>query len=111
MAHESEQKITVSLEGDWSMNGVTHQFQVLQQLVSQLTASGKKPVSQELDLKGITELDACGCQLLSAFVGNLRQQGITPLCNGVTESVCDTFKRMGFDHEFVFVQGFSRKNV
>lgn len=111
MVSESGQKIRISLEGDWSMGGITQQFQVLLHLVSQLTDSAASSTSPELDLKGITELDASGCQLLSAFVGNLRQQGIVPLCDVVNEPVCDKIRRMGFDQEVDFIQGLSRKNI
>lgn len=110
MVSESEQKIKISLEGDWSMASITEQFQVLLQLASQLTDSAEKPVSPELDLVGITELDACGCQLLSAFVGTLRQHGITPLYKGLAET-CDKFRRLGFDHQLDFMQSFSRGSV
>lgn len=111
MANESESKIRIVLEGDWSMSGITQQFQVLLPWISQLADSAEKPASPELDLTGIAELDASGCQLLSAFVGNLRQQGIIPLCNGVSEIVNDKFRLMGFDHEVDFMQGFSRKSL
>lgn len=107
MESKSEQKIRISLDGDWSMAGITQQFQFLQQLALQLTDPAKKMVSPELDLAGITELDACGCQLLSAFIGTLRQQGFTPLYKGLTE-VCDKFRLLGFDQQLDFMQSFSR---
>ena len=110
MVSESEQKTRISLDGDWSMACITQQFQVLQQLASELTNSAGKPVSPELDLAGITELDACGCQLLSAFVGTLRQQGITPLYKGLAET-CDKFRQLGFDHQLDFMQSFSQGRV
>lgn len=110
MVSESEQKIRISLDGDWSMASITQQFQVLQQMALELTASAGNPVSPELDLAGITELDACGCQLLSAFVGTLRQQGITPLYKGLAET-CDKFRLLGFDHQLDFMQSFSQGRV
>lgn len=109
MMSESEQ-IRISLGGDWSMACITQQFQVLQQLASELTNSAGKPVSPELDLAGITELDACGCQLLSAFVSTLRQQGITAIYKGLAET-CDKFRLLGFDYQLDFMQSFSQGSV
>lgn len=111
MMSEAGERIRISLEGDWSMSGITGQFQVLLQWVSRLTEAGGKAVTPELDLNGITELDASGCQLLTAFFGKLRQQGIVPLCNEVAEAVCSKLHQLGFDQEAALGQCFSREQL
>lgn len=111
MGSATDRAIRFSLEGDWSMSGITDQFQVLRHCAAQLAESGTGAASPELDLTGITELDASGCQLLTAFVTYLRHQGITPHCNGMTEAVTRRLRQLGFDHGVHSLQNFSREQT
>jgi len=98
----------ICLEGDWSLNGVAQQFQLINQWFEALTAAGEKPAASELDLNEITDLDACGCQLLAIVMRNLRQCEIMPLCSHISESIGTKIRLLGFDHEFGLATDFSR---
>lgn len=111
MAHECEPRISINLEGDWSMSGIAQQFQLVLQWAAQLAVAGCSPATAELDLSGITEFDASGCQLLTAFVGNLQRQGMMPLVNGVAGTVSDKFRQLGFDQDTAVKQFFPGESV
>lgn len=108
MAGESVRINIIALEGDWSMNGITHQFQALMNWINQSAQPAGVAAPPELDLSGVTKLDACGCQLLSAFVLYLREQGIMPLCHEMTEEISFKVKSLGFDQLIDFKVGLTR---
>lgn len=97
MNGKTQNVIRICLEGDWTMSGVAQQFPLIKQWFTQLTATDEEPVATELDLIGITELDACGCQLLASFVLNLQLRGITPFCAGIPEAFSAKIRFLGFD--------------
>ncbi len=109
MNGKAQNVIRICLEGDWTMSGVAQQFPVIKQWFNQLTAPAEEPVAPELDLSGITELDACGCQLMLSFVRNLQQLGIVPLCAGISESFNAKIRFLGFDRELGFLFGDSQE--
>ena len=106
MCGETENIVKISLEGDWSVKGVAQQFPLLRQRLAKLLT--KTDIVPELDLKGITELDACGCQLLALFVRNLRQLGALPVCDGISQRLSAKLRVLGFDDELGAQIGFSR---
>lgn len=85
---------TIRLEGDWSTGGISHQYRVLCEYLQQLGNS--TPAAPELDLSGITHLDACGCQLLATFVAGLRRLGFEPAGTIIPEQLFRTISSMGF---------------
>lgn len=94
----------IALSGDLSMVGVTEQFPLMAQYVAgavEVEAEGHTvhpPI--EIDLTGLHALDACGCQLLVAFVRNIRKRagGVVP-CIKLTDSCRGTIHTLGFDDE------------
>lgn len=99
MCDESDNAGRISLSGDWSMTGVARQLPRLVQLLARIAAGDQKPAPRQLLLEGITELDACGCQLLASFVRELRRQGISPLCAGLPEGYREKVRLLGFAAE------------
>lgn len=85
----------ICLEGDWSTGGAAVLYPHLLQGLERL--QGAEPVSPEMDLTGITGLDACGCQLLASFVCALNRHGIQPLSATIPEAVRRTISVLGFD--------------
>lgn len=94
----------ISLAGDLSMNGVTEQFPLLSQ---HLVRSGEVATSPELrllheiDLSRVQTIDACGCQLLVAFVRNLRKRGADVSMHHVTDECREIIRSLGFDGELL----------
>ena len=91
------------------MGGVAQQFPHLIQRVVQLAAAPENRSTPELDLAGLTELDACGCQLLASFVRTLRQQGFIPFCKGISDDLHAKIRFLGFEHELGLSGGLSRE--
>lgn len=85
---------TIRLEGDWSTGGISHQYRVLCEYLLQLGNSTM--AAPELDLSGITHLDACGCQLLATFVAGLRRLGFEPTGTVVPEPLLGMIRSLGF---------------
>lgn len=104
MLEETTETIRIRLEGDWSMSGVADQFPRLAELLASPSicrpererrpdASRKRP---EIDMTGIDSLDACGCQLLTTFLHNLKMTGVTPLLVGISATIGDKIRLLGF---------------
>lgn len=94
---------SIALNGDMSMMGVTEQFPFLAQyLAGSAEAAAASPGQQhlhEIDLAGVQALDACGCQLLVAFVRNLRQMGGGVASLKMTDDCREIIHALGFDGE------------
>lgn len=108
MPEETTERIRIRLEGDWSMSGVADQFPRLAELLASPPlsrpdrdirgdASWNRP---EIDMTGIESLDACGCQLLTAFLHNLKLTGVTPLLTGISATIGEKIRLLGFDRLF-----------
>ena len=104
MAEDRDGVNRIVLNGDLSMVGVTEQFPLLAQYLAKLatvaTNDLEQNLSHEIDLIGLQALDACGCQLLAAFLRNLRQCGA-----GVLLKLSDDYRvkihSLGFDNELL----------
>ena len=98
-----------SLEGDWTICGVAEQFPRLSQQLSLLSGSlppqkrrrSTTSTAPEIDLGGISALDACGCQLLAHFSHALHQSGISPHYINLPEAFRSTIHLLGFSREFI----------
>lgn len=90
----------ISLRGDMSMVGVTEQFPLMAQFLAEPAAV---PTDQqrphEIDLTGVHTIDACGCQLLSAFIHNIRKRGAEVFTFKLTDDCRDKIHTLGFDNE------------
>jgi len=69
-----------------------------QLLVERLSAVAKtEPPSERvtLDLSRVSDIDACGCQLLALFVENLKQHGVTPT-TAARAPITEQIEHLGF---------------
>lgn len=93
----------IALNGDLSMIGVTGQFPLLAQHlaapVENQSAGHEKCLSYEIDLTGVQALDACGCQLLAAFLRNLRKRGAEVFALKLSDEFREKIHSLGFDDE------------
>lgn len=64
-----------------------------------------RPSAVRLDLSGVTELDACGCQLLAVLVDNLVRRGIAAFPCGYSEEVGKAAEVLGFVDALGLKQG------
>lgn len=93
----------IALNGDLSMMGVTEQFPLLAQYLAgpaEAVTAGYDPcLAHEIDLTGVHVLDACGCQLLVAFIRNIRQRGAGEFSFKMTDDCRDVIHNLGFEDE------------
>lgn len=91
----------IRLDGDWSMAGVADKFSALSKFLVRLLnpQTSPKNITPEIDLAGVTDFDACGCQLLALFVRSLRQNGIRVQLSNLPDSFKSKIHYLGFDHE------------
>jgi ABC-type transporter Mla MlaB component len=91
----------ITLNGDLSMVGVKEQLPLLFQHVDRLAKTVEIDLDQqppqEIDLTGVQALDACGCQLLTAFLRTLRQRGTGVFSLKLNEISRGKIHRLGFD--------------
>lgn len=97
IAMNSNEVNKISIDGDLSMAAVTEKFPVLAEY---LAGSAAAPDQQlyEIDLTGVEALDACGCQLLVAFIHNLKKSGAI-LSLQLSDSCRDIIHNLGFDDD------------
>src|SRR5690242_12607557 len=90
----------IVIEGEWTMNEAPERLEFLVgALAGQVEASARHNVA-DIDLTGITGLDACGCQLLSLYLENLKKHGITPRPTPVPQELRETVSLLGFQSAF-----------
>lgn len=93
----------ITLTGDLSMVGVKEQYRHMERYaVSQaeaVAAGREQNAPLEIDLDGVRELDACGCQLLAVFLNNLRQRGTTACAFKLNDAHRIKIHNLGFDDE------------
>lgn len=108
MSENTTDAMRLSLAGDWTVRGVAEQFPLLTLYLSRLPVAAPTGAGQtspthrltELDLAGVTALDACGCQLLAQFSRTLQLQGGAPRISNVPEPFVATVQLLGFYQEF-----------
>jgi len=97
------------LAGDWSITGVTEQFPLLVQHISRAKSADSGDTGQkveavelpEIDLSGLTDLDASGCQLLVFFLKTLNQYGIFPTISNIPDIHISKIRSLGFGRELL----------
>lgn len=100
--------LTIPLEGDWSIGEVTDKFTLLTQQLARLSEScpsidpqgGETRGVVEIDLAGITTLDACGCQLLAHFLRALQLSGLCTRISTIPQTFVSQIHLLGFDGAF-----------
>ena len=96
MPQTSSTPTPVVLEGDWTMNEAGARQELLAGELARLIEATPGGSTLQLDLSGITELDACGCQLLSLFLETLKGHHLTGVPQGVRPGLVDTVRLLGF---------------
>lgn len=97
----------VFLDGDWSMNGVAEKFPILANYLAGVFGAETSVELQncpsksipEIDLTGITDFDACGCQLLALFISNLKRNGVTVHLINMSDALRSKINFLGFGRE------------
>lgn len=85
-----------TLEGEWSMDKAADLRQQLTVKLRQLLEATPRPDRVEVDLDGVSDLDACGCQLLLVFLENLKRQGIAAVPLGIPQQIIAKIELLGF---------------
>jgi len=85
-----------ALQGDWAIGTIAEQLNLLTGELDLLLEADPRPSRVEIDLAGITGIDACGCQLLTLFRENLKACGIAPELCRVPPEVADLLEALGF---------------
>lgn len=69
---------------------------LLEQKLGELLSSEPRPAQADIDLAGISDLDACGCQLLALFLENVRSLAVTPLPCRLAPRLAEKINLLGF---------------
>ncbi|MSN24614.1 MAG: STAS domain-containing protein [Geobacter sp.] len=112
MTTESGDIVKICLDGDWSMNGVRDKFPVLAKILDSFSGAdnsdeqqkNSSEVSPEIDLSGVTDFDACGCQLLALFIRKLNQGGFTARLINLSDTFKSKIHSLGFDRELNLIR-------
>ena len=100
---ESDETNRISLSGDFSIAGVKEQIPLLAQHLASAATIRANALEQELhheiDLTGIQDLDACGCQLLAALLRHLRDLGIENPVFRISDAHRERIHLLGFEAE------------
>lgn len=86
----------MTLEGEWVLETADQQIKDLAERLAKLLHCEPRPCQVEVDLAGIAEIDACGCQMLALFLAHLTRHGVTPLPCGSSTDVKDKLVLLGF---------------
>lgn len=86
----------VLLHGAWTMTQAAERLELLTAELARQLAAQPRPARAMIDLTAVSELDACGCQLLAVFLENLKQHDIVPSPCGSTPEIETTIRLLGF---------------
>jgi anti-anti-sigma regulatory factor len=96
MQPETSPKSGVTLMGEWDAAAALERLNQLAGESDLLLKAEPRPERVAIDLTGITCLDACGCQLLAVFLGNLKRHGVTPDLCGTPPEIKEQIRLLGF---------------
>jgi len=100
VAENAPEKLTIKLDGDWSMTGVTQQLLPLTEHLANLSCVTPHQAQPVIDLADVALFDACGCQLLTILLRHLRLLGFTPVLTNIPDEHRGSIELLGFGHEF-----------
>ena len=100
MPENSASPCSITLEGEWFMDKAADLLELLADKLAHLLEANPGLAKVEIDMAGVVDLDACGCQLLVVFLENVRRHGITPLPCCMQPQVMDKIERLGFAEAF-----------
>ena len=90
----------IVLHGTWGISEAVQHLHLLTGELELLLAPDPRPASVAIDLAGVESLDACGCQLLALFLGNLKRHGITPEPRRIPVELFEQIRHLGFADAF-----------
>jgi anti-anti-sigma regulatory factor len=96
MQQTSSTPTAVVLEGDWTMNEAGARQEMLTGELARQLEANPGGAALCLDLSGITELDACGCQLLALFLETLKRHQLIGAPRGIRPGLLETVRLLGF---------------
>lgn len=100
MAGKSAKACRVKLEGEWVVDRASELKTVLIDTLAQIGKSATGRRRTEIDMTGITDLDACCCQLLAVFLEELKRRGVVPLPCGMSQTLTEKTALLGFSELF-----------
>jgi len=108
MNTETGESLKTCLDGECSMRTVAGKYpdlvNCLARLLDSETSGGQNECSQSgaqlLDLTGVTDIDACGCQLLALFLNGLQKNNISAQLSNIPDTIRSKIHFLGFDSEF-----------
>lgn len=90
----------IALPESCSREHAVELHRLLTDRLAELSDSEPAPERAELDLSGVRELDACGCQLLVLFMEHLKRRGIAPSPCGQDGEISRQIALLGFSDAF-----------
>jgi anti-anti-sigma regulatory factor len=96
MSQKSAAPWVMKLAGEWFMDQAADLKELLTEHLADIRKRAPGADRAELDLTGVSDLDACCCQLLAVFLENLRRRGIQALPCAMTEQLRDKIALLGF---------------
>lgn len=87
---------TIVLSGGCGVEQAAELARLLDDALAQVAEREEGGRCLDLDLTGICELDACGCQLLAVVMENARRRGVTPSICGIDEGIRRSAELLGF---------------
>ena len=85
-----------ALQGEWVTARAIEGLKLLAGELELILGAEPKPSRIAIDLAQLTELDACGCQLLAVYLGNLKRHGIAALPCRIPSEIMDEVRLLGF---------------
>jgi anti-anti-sigma regulatory factor len=86
----------ISLLGEWDSGYALVRLSQLASESDLLLQAEPRPERVAIDLSGISCLDACGCQMLAVFLGNLERHGVMPELCGTPAELWEQIRLLGF---------------
>ena len=86
----------VILLGEWSVAEALERLDQLTGEFGLLLEAEPRAERVAIDMAGVTSLDACGCQLLALFLGNLKRHDVRPELCGTSPEMRVQISLLGF---------------
>ena len=100
MSENSSAASSITLEGVWAMESAADLLKLLSDKLARLMAADPGARPTDIDMSGVVDLDACGCQLLAVFLEELRRRGLPPIPRGIRPEVAEKIALLGFSGAF-----------
>jgi anti-anti-sigma regulatory factor len=100
----------VSLPGEWITSAALERLNQLGGELDRLLKTDPRPSRVAIDLAGVKSLDACGCQLLALFLGNLKRYGIEPEPCCIPAELGEQIRLLGFQEVLTPAQAQEKEN-